>query len=156
MWFSQFWSPFRAGRMHCLPQRLKSTFFEIFSNRECPKGTRSEKKFRTTLILVFEVIVQQHGNIFWHFQVRPKSWKSHIVHYLQVGLSYSKMLLRLLLGCFGSFNLLTLCQKKPRYFSQLMCCCLCRSCIFAPTRLNVWSSYAHFFPIMSYYVLARL
>ena len=35
--------------------------------------------FQTALILVFEVIVQPHGNIFWHFQVRPKSWKSHIV-----------------------------------------------------------------------------
>ena len=37
------------------------------------------KKIQTTLILVFEVIVQPHGNIFWHFQVRPKSWKSHIL-----------------------------------------------------------------------------
>ena len=23
--------------------------------------------------------MQPHGNIFWHFQVRPKSWKSYIV-----------------------------------------------------------------------------
>ena len=37
------------------------------------------KNFQTTLILVFEVIVQPNGNIFWHFQVRPKSWKSYIV-----------------------------------------------------------------------------
>ena len=33
-----------AGEMHCLPQRLKSTLFEK--------------------ILVFEVIMQPHGNIF--------------------------------------------------------------------------------------------
>ena len=33
-----------AGQMHCLPQRLKSTSFEIFSNGGCPKGTRSVEK----------------------------------------------------------------------------------------------------------------
>ena len=45
--------------MHCLPQRLKSTLFEIFSNGTAPKElAESEKKFHTTLILVFEVIVQ--------------------------------------------------------------------------------------------------
>ena len=33
-----------AGQMHCLPQRLKSTLFEIFSNGECPKGTQSVEK----------------------------------------------------------------------------------------------------------------
>ena len=27
-----------AGQMHCLSQRLKSTFFEIFSNGAAPKG----------------------------------------------------------------------------------------------------------------------
>ena len=43
VWFSQFWSHFR-GTMHCLPQRLKSTLFEIFSNGGCPKGTRSVEK----------------------------------------------------------------------------------------------------------------
>ena len=53
-----------AGQMRCLPQRLKSMLFEIFSNGGCPKGTRSVEKFQTTLILVFEVIVQPHGNIF--------------------------------------------------------------------------------------------
>ena len=44
-----------------------------------PSGTLRSKKFQTTLILAFEVIVQSHGHILWHFQVRPKSWKSHIV-----------------------------------------------------------------------------
>ena len=43
VWFSQFWSHFH-GTMHCLPQRLKSTLFEIFSNGGCPKGTRSVEK----------------------------------------------------------------------------------------------------------------
>ena len=37
-----------AGQMHCLPQRLKSTLFEIFSNGGCPKGNLPEcrKKFK--------------------------------------------------------------------------------------------------------------
>ena len=30
-----------AGIMHCLPQRLKSTLFEIFSNGGCMKGTNN-------------------------------------------------------------------------------------------------------------------
>ena len=30
-----------VGQMHCLPQRLKSTLLEIFSNGGCPKDTRS-------------------------------------------------------------------------------------------------------------------
>ena len=33
-----------AGQMHCLPQRLKSTLFEIFSNGGCLKGTWSVEK----------------------------------------------------------------------------------------------------------------
>ena len=43
VWFSQFWSHFH-GTMHCLPQRLKSTLFEIFPNGGCPKGTWSVEK----------------------------------------------------------------------------------------------------------------
>ena len=36
-----------AGQMHCLPQRLKSTLFEFFSNGGYPSGTRSvEKNFK--------------------------------------------------------------------------------------------------------------
>ena len=35
--FSQFWSHL-CRTMHCLPQRLKSTFFEIFSNGAALKG----------------------------------------------------------------------------------------------------------------------
>ena len=41
-----------------LPQRLKSTFLEIFSSVGYPKGTRNEEFFLKTLLLVFEVIVQ--------------------------------------------------------------------------------------------------
>ena len=37
MWFLRFWSHF-CGTMHCLPQRLKSTLFEIFSNGTAPRG----------------------------------------------------------------------------------------------------------------------
>ena len=33
-----------AGQMHCLPQRLNSTLFEIFLNGGCLKGTRSVEK----------------------------------------------------------------------------------------------------------------
>ena len=33
-----------ARQMHCLPQRLKSTLFENFSNEGCPKGTWSVEK----------------------------------------------------------------------------------------------------------------
>ena len=38
-----------AGQMHCLPQRLKSTLFEIFSNRGCPKGTQSIEKISNNI-----------------------------------------------------------------------------------------------------------
>ena len=51
-----------AGQMHCLTQRLKSKLFEIFLNRGCPKA-EGYPEFQTMLILVFEVIVQPHGNI---------------------------------------------------------------------------------------------
>ena len=46
------------GTMHCLPQGLKSTFFEIFSNGAAPKGPAELKKIQKMLILAFEVIVQ--------------------------------------------------------------------------------------------------
>ena len=36
------------------------------------------------LILAFEVNVQPPKIHFWHFQVRPKSWKSHIVQRCEV------------------------------------------------------------------------
>ena len=38
-----------VGQMHCLPQRLKSTLFEIFSNGGCPKGTRSVEKISNNI-----------------------------------------------------------------------------------------------------------
>ena len=39
------WKKVHFGRtMHCLPQRLKSTFLEIFSSRGSPKRMRSEEK----------------------------------------------------------------------------------------------------------------
>ena len=39
--------------MDCLPHRLKSTFFEIFSSGGSPKRTIVKKNFQKTLILVF-------------------------------------------------------------------------------------------------------
>ena len=44
-----------------LPQRLKSTLFEIFSSGGLPKG---EEKFQRTLIFVFEVIMQPSKHAF--------------------------------------------------------------------------------------------
>ena len=38
-----------AGQMYCLPQRLKSTFFERFSNGGCPKHTRSVEKISNNI-----------------------------------------------------------------------------------------------------------
>ena len=38
-----------SGQMHCLPQRLKSTLFEFFSNGGCPKGTRSVEKISNNI-----------------------------------------------------------------------------------------------------------
>ena len=38
-----------AGQMHCLPQRLKSTLFEIFSNGGCLKGTWSVEKISNNI-----------------------------------------------------------------------------------------------------------
>ena len=35
--------------MHGLPQRLKSTLFEIFLNGGCPKGTRSVEKISNNI-----------------------------------------------------------------------------------------------------------
>ena len=74
---------FHFGRtMHCLVFASKTKINVFWKNfeRSGPKGASGvKKKFQTMLILVFEVIVQPHGNIFWHFQVRPKSWKSDIV-----------------------------------------------------------------------------
>ena len=37
-----------------LPQRQKSTLFEIFSHSRYPSGTLHSKKFQTMLILAFE------------------------------------------------------------------------------------------------------
>ena len=42
-WFSQFSSHFR-GTMHCLPRRLKSTFFKIISNGAAQKGPAEWRK----------------------------------------------------------------------------------------------------------------
>ena len=51
--------------MHCLPQRLKSTFFEIFSSEGSQRRHRVKKKFQKTLILFFEVTQTHICN--WNF-----------------------------------------------------------------------------------------
>ena len=43
VWFSQFCSHF-LGTMHCLPQRLKSTLFEIFTNEVVAKRPEEWEK----------------------------------------------------------------------------------------------------------------
>ena len=64
-----------AGQMHCLPQRLKSTLFEIFSNGGSPKGTRSVEKISNNVD--FSLWGQQ---CICPANMRPKLWKSHIVY----------------------------------------------------------------------------
>ena len=81
--------------MHCLPQRLKSTSFEIFLEWSGSEGASGvKKKFQKTLILVFEVIVQPpktHFSTFSKVQKQKKSetkimkiTHSYIVVHLQV------------------------------------------------------------------------
>ena len=50
--------------MDCLPQSLKSTFFEFFWSGGYPKWTQSEEKIQKMLILFFEVIVQPPKHVF--------------------------------------------------------------------------------------------
>ena len=74
MLFLQFWSHF-CGTMHCLPQRLKSTFFENFSNGAAPKEPEEWEKISKTLILVFNVIVQTLKTHFLTFSSETKIMK---------------------------------------------------------------------------------
>ena len=87
--FSQFWSHF-CGTMHCLPQRLKIKINVVWSFFEQSGGVR--KKFQTTLILVFEVIVQPPKTHFLTFSSETKIMKIthsdiltwYLVHYYAV------------------------------------------------------------------------
>ena len=49
---------------YCLPQRLKSKLFLKISSGGSPKGPGVKKNFHKTLILIFEVIMQQPKHIF--------------------------------------------------------------------------------------------
>ena len=64
------------GNSHCLPQRIKSTVFEIFLNGVDPRGLWSESMnhsfFPKMLILVLEIIMQPSAHtfivaLFFHF-----------------------------------------------------------------------------------------
>ena len=91
VWLSQFWSHFHVT-MHCLPQGLKSTFFEIFSSGGSPKGTWSEENFQKTLILVFELIVQQPKVFFFSSLCDAKFWYisyTYSIHICTVFLLYA-------------------------------------------------------------------
>ena len=72
------WKKVYFGRtIHCLPQRLKSTFFEIFPSGGYPRRRPGvKKKFQKTLILVFEVIVQPVKTHFLTFSKVQKQKKS--------------------------------------------------------------------------------
>ena len=70
MCFSQFWSHFRRT-VQCLPQRLKSMFFEIFSIW----ASGVKKRFQRTFILVFEVIEQPAKTHFLTFSCETKIMK---------------------------------------------------------------------------------
>ena len=89
--FSQLWSHF-CGTKHCLPQRLKSTLSEIILNGAARRDLRSEKKFQTMLILVFDVILQPPKTHFLTFSSETKIMKIthsdiltwYLVHYYAV------------------------------------------------------------------------
>ena len=49
--------------MHCLPQRLKSTLFEIFSNGGCLEGTRSVEKISNNV----DFILWGNGATTWEY-----------------------------------------------------------------------------------------
>ena len=80
--------------MQCLPQRLKSMFFEKILNGldRSRWGQRSEKEFQKTLILVFEIIVfvQLPKAHFLTFSSETKIMK--ITHSVQDRSSTSDML----------------------------------------------------------------
>ena len=59
-----------------LPQRLKSTFFDIFSNGAAPKGpAERRKKCQKTMNLALEVIVQPPKTHFLTFSKVQKKKK---------------------------------------------------------------------------------
>ena len=75
VWFSQFWSHFRRT-MHCLPQRLKSTYvWNFFERSRCEGVSGVRKNFKQLLILVFEVIVQPPKTHFLTFSRETKIMK---------------------------------------------------------------------------------
>ena len=62
------------GWLHNLPQRLKSTFFEIFSSLHWPlQGCSVRKNFKKRWFYPLRQTVQCPA------KMRPKLWKSHIV-----------------------------------------------------------------------------
>ena len=72
MWFLQFWSHFRRTT-HCLPRRLKSTLFEIFSTLWVPFGHPPFEKISNNVD--FSLWGKQY---IIPAKMRPKSWKSYI------------------------------------------------------------------------------
>ena len=66
-----------TGQMHCLPQRLKSTLFEIFSNGGCPKGTQS----LIFMILVSLENVKKYSHVVARLPQRLKSTLFEIFFY---------------------------------------------------------------------------
>ena len=70
-----------TGQCTVCQKRLKSTLVEFFLNGAAPlRGQWSEKKFQTTLILVFEVIVQPPKAHYLTFSSETKIMKiTHVV-----------------------------------------------------------------------------
>ena len=75
--FSQFWSHFH-GTMHCLPQRLKSTFFEKISERSDPEGTSSETKIMK--ITHSDMVIKNSQPHLHQKLLACRKWKCHFLY----------------------------------------------------------------------------
>ena len=71
-----------SGEHIVLPDTSKSVCFSIcifsgFLPKLCVSGYQHVSMQH--IMGLVNLKLEPNGNIFWHFQVRPKSWKSHIV-----------------------------------------------------------------------------
>ena len=104
-----------AGQMHCLPQRLKSTLFEIFSNGGCPKGTRSVEKISNNVDFSLWGNRATTWEYFLTFSSETKIMKiRHSVKSQYYMLQFSE-----LCTIFKKYFALCIC-KKTKYYTWLL------------------------------------
>ena len=77
VWFSWLWSHLKTSKnvfwvVARLPQRIKSTFFEIFSH-----SSGSERSIQKNFKQRWFYTLRQ--TVYYPVKMRPKLWKSHIV-----------------------------------------------------------------------------